>query len=63
VAEPVSLEQQKLILAGQQRFCTQQQKNDKTRRVLEKAFGEQWAERYMNTVLFDLPETEVSSSP
>ncbi|MEO1635862.1 MAG: phycocyanobilin:ferredoxin oxidoreductase, partial [Cyanobacteria bacterium J06631_9] len=29
--------------------------NDKTRRVLEKAFGSQWAERYMTTVLFDLP--------
>jgi len=55
-AKPVSGEQQKANLAGQQRYCTQQQKNDKTRRVLEKAFGEAWAERYMNTVLFDLPE-------
>ncbi|NJL49104.1 MAG: phycocyanobilin:ferredoxin oxidoreductase [Leptolyngbyaceae cyanobacterium SM2_5_2] len=44
------------ILAGQQRYCTQQQQNDKTRRVLEKAFGESWAERYMKTVLFDLPQ-------
>lgn len=43
------------ILAGQQRYCSQQQKNDKTRRVLEKAFGNDWAERYMTTVLFDLP--------
>ncbi len=43
------------ILAGQRRYCTQQQQNDKTRRVLEKAFGEAWAERYMTTVLFDLP--------
>ncbi|AFZ42976.1 phycocyanobilin:ferredoxin oxidoreductase [Halothece sp. PCC 7418] len=54
-AEAVSPEQQKLNLAGQQRYCSQQQKNDKTRRVLEKAFGEAWAERYMNTVLFDIP--------
>ncbi|MCU0548762.1 MAG: phycocyanobilin:ferredoxin oxidoreductase [Leptolyngbya sp. Prado105] len=44
------------ILAGQQYYCAQQQKNDKTRRVLEKAFGEAWAERYITTVLFDLPE-------
>jgi phycocyanobilin:ferredoxin oxidoreductase len=55
IAETVSPEQQKANLAGQQRYCTQQQKNDKTRRVLEKAFGEEWANRYMNTVLFDLP--------
>lgn len=45
------------ILQGQQHYCTQQRQNDKTRRVLEKAFGDAWAERYMNTVLFDLPET------
>lgn len=43
------------ILAGQRHYCTQQQQNDKTRRVLEKAFGEAWAERYMTTVLFDMP--------
>ncbi|BAS58067.1 MULTISPECIES: phycocyanobilin:ferredoxin oxidoreductase [Leptolyngbya] len=44
------------ILAGQHYYCSQQQKNDKTRRVLEKAFGEAWADRYITTVLFDLPE-------
>jgi phycocyanobilin:ferredoxin oxidoreductase len=43
-------------LAGQIRYCSQQQENDKTRRVLEKAFGHEWAERYMTTVLFDRPE-------
>lgn len=43
------------IMAGQKRYCQQQQQNDKTRRVLERAFGEVWAERYMTTVLFDLP--------
>ena len=43
------------ILAGQQNYCTQQQQNDKTRRILEKAFDAVWAERYMTTVLFDLP--------
>lgn len=43
------------ILAGQQHYCTQQQQNDKTRRVLEKAFGAEWADRYMTTILFDMP--------
>jgi phycocyanobilin:ferredoxin oxidoreductase len=41
--------------AGQNYYCTKQQQNDKTRRVLEKAFGSDWAEHYMTTVLFDLP--------
>jgi phycocyanobilin:ferredoxin oxidoreductase len=54
-AEPVAPEQRSIVLAGQQRYCTQQQQNDKTRRVLEKAFGHEWAERYMTTVLFDCP--------
>jgi phycocyanobilin:ferredoxin oxidoreductase len=43
------------ITAGQRNYCTKQQQNDKTRRVLEKAFGPAWAENYMTTVLFDLP--------
>ena len=47
---------------SQQRYyCQQQQRNDKTRRVLEKAFGTQWAERYMTTVLFDLPTDQPAS--
>ncbi|ESA38319.1 hypothetical protein N836_33355 [Leptolyngbya sp. Heron Island J] len=44
------------ILAGQRNYCTHQQQNDKTRRILEKAFDSAWAERYMTTVLFDLPK-------
>ena len=52
----VSEPQQQLYLAGQQYYCDRQQQNDKTRRVLEKAFGEEWAENYMTTVLFDVPE-------
>lgn len=44
------------ILAGQRNYCTHQQQNDKTRRILEKAFDPAWAERYMTTVLFDLPQ-------
>lgn len=42
-------------IAGQHYYCTKQQQNDKTRRVLEKAFGQEWAEKYMTQVLFDLP--------
>lgn len=41
------------VLAGQQNYCTKQQQNDKTRRVLEKSFGAEWTERYMTTLLFD----------
>lgn len=41
------------VLAGQQYYCTKQQQNDKTRRVLEKSFGSEWTERYMTTMLFD----------
>lgn len=41
------------VLVGQQNYCTKQQQNDKTRRVLEKSFGTEWADRYMNTMLFD----------
>jgi phycocyanobilin:ferredoxin oxidoreductase len=41
------------ILAGQQYYCDRQQQNDKTRRVLEKSFGSEWADRYMTTMLFD----------
>jgi phycocyanobilin:ferredoxin oxidoreductase len=41
-------------LAGQRYYCHKQQQNDKTRRVLEKAFGEAWAQRYMTQMLFDV---------
>ncbi|BAY64056.1 phycocyanobilin:ferredoxin oxidoreductase [Calothrix brevissima NIES-22] len=41
------------VLAGQRYYCTKQQQNDKTRRVLEKSFGTEWTDRYMNTMLFD----------
>ena len=52
----LSPQQQELYLARQQYYCIKQRQNDKTRRVLEKAFGSQWADNYMNTVLFDIPE-------
>lgn len=56
VATPPTPDRKPEILAGMRYYCTQQQQNDKTRRVLEKAFGEAWAERYITTVLFDMPE-------
>jgi len=55
-SEPVSETEKLAYLAGQKNYCQQQQKNDKTRRILEKAFGVDWAEIYMNKVLFDIPE-------
>ncbi|MDF5723952.1 MAG: phycocyanobilin:ferredoxin oxidoreductase [Rhizonema sp. PD37] len=54
-SSPVSSDIVEQILKGQRNYCTKQQQNDKTRRVLEKAFGHDWAENYMTTVLFDLP--------
>ncbi len=50
------------ILAGQQHYCDRQQQNDKTRRVLEKSFGTEWADRYMTTMLFDYVGAESSTA-
>nr|YP_002048914.1 phycocyanobilin:ferredoxin oxidoreductase [Paulinella chromatophora]ACB42704.1 phycocyanobilin:ferredoxin oxidoreductase [Paulinella chromatophora] len=36
-------------------YCMQQKRNDKTRRVLEKAFNTIWADKYINELLFDNP--------
>ena len=57
-ATVLSPQQQKLYLARQQYYCIKQRQNDKTRRVLEKAFGPQWADNYMDSVLFDVPEMD-----
>lgn len=54
-SQSVSDEEKLIYWKGQKNYCSQQQQNDKTRRVLEKAFGEEWAENYMTSVLFDLP--------
>jgi phycocyanobilin:ferredoxin oxidoreductase len=59
-APKIALEQQILHIEGQYNYCAKQQQNDKTRRVLEKAFGNDWAEHYMTSVLFDIP-SEVTS--
>lgn len=55
---PLPPAEQAIYLAGQQHYCQEQQRNDKTRRVLEKAFDPDWAERYMSQVLFDIPASE-----
>ena len=39
--------------AAHQRYCEQQLQNSKTREVLDKAFGAEFAEKYMNEVMFD----------
>ncbi|GFE69261.1 phycocyanobilin:ferredoxin oxidoreductase [Chroococcus sp. FPU101] len=59
-AKPLPPVEQTLHLEGQYHYCSMQQQNDKTRRVLEKAFGSEWADRYMTMVLFDLPKTAVN---
>jgi phycocyanobilin:ferredoxin oxidoreductase len=40
---------------GQLHYCKRQKQNDKTRRVLEKAFNPQWANQYIEQLLFDDP--------
>ena len=47
---------------GQQRYCKQQKQNDKTRRVLEKAFNPGWADQYIENLLFDDPPALSSPS-
>ncbi len=41
---------------GQRNYCEQQKRNDKTRSVLAKTFNSNWADRYINVVLFDSPD-------
>ena len=40
---------------GQLHYCKQQKQNDKTRRALAKAFNSEWADRYIEELLFDDP--------
>lgn len=47
---------------GQFRYCRQQKQNDKTRRVLEKAFHPAWADRYIEQLLFDDPPAPSASA-
>jgi phycocyanobilin:ferredoxin oxidoreductase len=51
---------------GQFNYCRQQKLNDKTRRVLEKAFNPAWADHYIEQLLFDDPPelaSRLSSTP
>ena len=41
--------------AKQQFYCLQQKRNDKTRNVLAKTFSPQWADEYIDIVLFNCP--------
>ena len=43
------------IRAAHERYCAKQLENDKTKKVLEKAFGSGPADEYMRTVMFDVP--------
>ncbi|MEI6614962.1 MAG: phycocyanobilin:ferredoxin oxidoreductase [Cyanobium sp. ELA507] len=47
---------------GQLRYCKQQKQNDKTRRVLEKAFNPAWADQYIENLLFDDPPEPSSAA-
>jgi len=46
---------------GQLHYCRQQKQNDKTRRVLEKAFNPAWADHYIEALLFDDPPAPSAS--
>lgn len=58
----INPQERRRILTGQKRYCTQQQKNDKTRRILERAFNKAWAERYLKTMLFDCAPDNVKEA-
>jgi phycocyanobilin:ferredoxin oxidoreductase len=57
MAEPQAIDHPDTVkrYQGQLSYCQQQKRNDKTRRVLEKAFNPQWADRYIEELLFDDP--------
>lgn len=59
IAHPIGTAQRRrleLLHAAHRRFCERQLENDKTRRVLEVAFGAELAAAYMREVMFDCPE-------
>jgi phycocyanobilin:ferredoxin oxidoreductase len=58
IAHPVGPAQRARLAslhAAHRRYVDKQLENDKTRRVLEAAFGPELAERYMREVMFDCP--------
>ncbi len=50
-SSPLSLER----FEGQSYYCLQQKCNDKTRNVLAESFSPDWADEYIEKVLFDMP--------
>eukprot|EP00798_Chlamydomonas_sp_ICE-L_P016547 gene16547-22776_t len=65
LSEPVSggdktsVRKQAELLAGHKSFVDNQLANKKTTRVLEAAFGQEWTDDYMNSMMFDFkPEDE-----
>lgn len=55
VTSEEDLQGEQIRFEGQINYCNQQKKNDKTRRILIKCFDEQWADQYINEILFDEP--------
>jgi len=55
VAQPIDHPDTVVRHQGQLSYCRQQKRNDKTRRVLEKAFNPAWADQYIEQLLFDDP--------
>tara|TARA_Y100001968_G_C19453902_1_gene770743 strand:+ start:2307 stop:3053 length:747 start_codon:yes stop_codon:yes gene_type:complete len=49
---PITIERHKRQLT----YCLQQKLNDKTRSVLAKTFSPNWADRYIDIVLFECPQ-------
>jgi len=56
VGVPLSEEQKEEAFEAQTYYCSQQSKNDKTTRILQQAFGNEWTDRYMKNILFDAPK-------
>jgi len=44
------------VYQGHKYYCEKQRQNNKTRRVLESIFGDEFADRYIKEMLFDYPE-------
>ncbi len=53
-APPRSAAEVAATAAAHARFCACQLENDKTRRILARAFGAPFADEYMDAVLFDV---------
>ncbi len=51
-----SEEKMEIVRAAQTRYCEKQKENSKTTRVLESAFGEEVAKRYISEIMFDAPQ-------